>query len=340
MAITRMDHFVSIISPIRNEGKYLAACLDSIISQDYDKDQYEIIIVDGMSDDISKAILATYCEKYPQIKLLHNPQKIAPTALNLGIAEAKGDIFIRVDGHVILQEDYITQCVNYMKATGADCVGGVIESINDSYIGKVIALAMSSVFGVGNARFRTSGAEGFVDTLAFGAYRRDVIRDIGLFDEELVRSQDDEFNYRLRKFGKKIFFTPQIKSFYYSRSNLKELWKQYFQYGFWKVRVLQKHFSMMQWRQFVPPVFVLLLLVCLGLMSFYQGAVYFLSAMTISYSLLSLIFSLKTALKTDIRFFPLLPVAFGILHFSYGMGFLWGMIRFAAYWFRSDQKKK
>lgn len=331
-----MDPFVSIISPIRNEGKYLKVCLESMINQDYDRNRYEIIIVDGMSDDASRAIVQSYLQKYPTIRLLNNPQKIAPTALNLGLAEAKGDIFIRVDGHVILQKDYIKQCVHYLKITGADCVGGVIESINDSYIGKVIALAMSSVFGVGNARFRTSGAEGFVDTLAFGAYRREVIREIGLFDEELVRSQDDEYNYRLRKFGKKIFFTPKIRSFYYSRSSLRELWNQYFQYGFWKVRVLQKHFSMMQFRQFVPPAFVLLLLASSGLISYHKGAVYFFSAMLISYGLLSLIFSFKKALKANFRFFPFLPVAFGVLHFSYGLGFLWGLIRFARNWFRID----
>jgi len=334
-----MNPFITIITPVRNEGKFIEKYLQSIINQDYDEGSYEVLIIDGMSEDDSREIVARYQRNNHNIKLLQNPQKITPTALNIGITSARGDIIIRIDGHVIVEKDYLRQCIKYLNSTNADCVGGQIESVNDTVRGKAIALAMSSPFGVGNARFRTSGKEGFVDTLAFGAYRKQIFEELGLFDEELIRSQDDELNYRLRKAGKKIFFTPNIKAYYFPRSNLKALWSQYFQYGFWKVRVLQKHFSMMQPRQFVPPVFVSVMGGS-ALGGFFSKVAFqvfmFIAAL---YLMLSIIFSLKIAItKKKILYSPLLPVIFAILHISYGCGFIWGAIRFSKYWIKSGKQ--
>ena len=332
-----MNFNISIITPIRNEEKYIAKCLTSLVNQDYNE-EYEILVVDGMSIDKTREIVKEFENKYKNIKLLDNPDKTVPYALNIAIRNASGNVIIRVDGHAVIEKNYLSLCVEYLKRTNAECVGGVIESVNTSFIGKAIALAMSSPFGVGNARFRTSGGEGYVDSLAFGAYQRKVFDEIGYFDEELVRCQDDEFNYRLRKFGGKIFLTPKIKAYYYPRSNLKKLFRQYFQYGCWKIRVLQKHFKMMQLRQFVPPAFVLSLILSFsaGLFCKYMMWLFLLIAAT--YITFSLFASFRIARKKGSKYFWILSLIFAILHISYGMGFVWGMIRFSPYWIKKKLK--
>jgi len=329
-----MSFFISIISPIRNEEIYIAKCLASLVNQEYDRNQYEILIVDGMSTDRTREIVTEFGSQYKNIKLLDNPNKTVPYALNIGIRNAKGNVLVRVDGHAVIEKDYLYQCVKYLKSTKAECVGGVIESINETFIGKAIALAMSSPFGVGNARFRTSGKEGYVDCLAFGAYRREIFDKIGCFEEEFVRCQDDEFNYRLRKCGGKIFLTPKIRSYYYPRSNLKKLWRQYFQYGFWKIRVLQKHFTTMQPRQFVPAVFVSTLITTGALGTFSKSILSIFILLILIYVVACFSFSLKISIKKGLQYFAILPVIFFILHISYGLGFLCGIIRFSKFWIK------
>lgn len=321
------EFFFSIISPIQNEEKYIDKCLNSLVKQDYDQNKYEILVIDGMSNDKTRAIVKEYESKFKNVKLFDNPNKTVPYALNLGIKKAKGNVIVRVDGHAAINVDYLKLCDKYLRLTKAECVGGVIESINKTYIGKAIALAMSSPFGVGNVRFRTNGDAGFVDCLAFGAYRKEIFDKIGCFDEAFVRCQDDEFNYRLRKYGGKIFLTPEIKSYYYPRSNLIKLWRQYFQYGYWKIRVLEKHFKMMQIRQFVPPVFVFSLIATgiLSLFSSYSFSVFLFIIML--YIIACFYFYLKISLKNGFKYTSFLPLIFLILHISYGLGFLWGVIR-------------
>lgn len=325
---------ISVLVPIRNEEENIAGCLRSIVGQRYPADRYEVIVVDGMSDDQTRRIVRDFCEYHPHlVTMLDNPQKIVPTALNIGLRAARGEVIIRVDGHAEIAPDYLEKCVRHLRQQKVACVGGHIRSVNETFIGKAIALAMSSPFGVGNARFRTSGRPGPVDTLAFGAYRREVFQTIGMFDEELVRCQDDEFNYRLRKAGGKIFFTPEIVSTYYPRTSLRKLWRQYFGYGFWKIRVLQKHVQMMQPRQFVPPLFVAALLSALLLAGMGLAFAPPLLAATVgAYALANLAASVYLAAKNGWCYLPVLPLIFAILHLSYGSGFLLGLIRFAPRW--------
>lgn len=330
-----MRFYFSIISPIRDEEEYIAECLTSLVNQDYDKNKYEILIVDGISTDATRIIVKEFESKHNNIKLFDNPNKTVPYALNIGIAHAKGDVIVRVDGHAVVNRDYLKQCEKYLRQTEAECVGGIIENINTTYIGKAIALAMSSPFGVGNARFRTNGREGFVDCLAFGAYPREVFNSIGNFDTELTRCQDDDFNYRLRQFGGKIFFTPQIKSKYYPRSSLKKLWTQYFGYGLWKIRVLQKHFRRMQVRQFVPPTFVLSLLATAISGIFWKPAFFTFLFIIFMYLTAVLIVSLIISIKNGIRQIMILLIIFPAIHISYGLGFLTGFFRFFKYWFKN-----
>ncbi|HID62078.1 MAG TPA: glycosyltransferase [Anaerolineae bacterium] len=318
---------VTVVVPMRNEEGYIAKCLGSIVEQDYPKDSLEVLVVDGLSDDRSREIVKEFRREHPFIRLLDNPGRIVPTAMNIGIKEAEGEVIIRVDGHCRLAPDYISQCVRYLKETGAACVGGTIENIGQTPMARAISLAMSSPFRVGDAHFRYSHQERYVDTLAFGAYRREVFDKIGLFDEKLVRNQDYDLNYRLRKAGGKILLTPAIKSHYYTRSSLRKLCSQYFQYGFWKVRMLRKYPRSVRVRQLVPPLFVLILLLS-GVLSAISSLVVWVFALVVaSYLGLALAFSFSIAARKGWRYLPILPVIFACLHLSWGLGFLYSLTR-------------
>lgn len=330
-----MNPFISIISPVRNEEEHISECLQSLIDQDYDKKNYEILVIDGMSDDHTLAIIEKFQKQCPNLKILQNEKKIIPAALNIGLREAKGDVIIRIDGHTLFEKDYLSQCIKFLNKVDAECVGGRIESIGNSYMGRAIAVAMSSCFGVGNVYFRTSRKKGYVDSVAFGAYRKEVFAKISNFNEDLYYCEDDEFNYRLRKLGGKIFLTPEIKSYYHVRSNLIKLWQQFFRYGCWKIRVLQKHFKMMQPRQFVPPGLIFSLIIT-GLFGILVKDFLFIFILIIfSYLIGSLSASVIISLKKDLKYFIILPLIFFIIHISYGLGFLWGLFRFSKYWIKN-----
>lgn len=328
--------FVSILVPVRNEEKYIARCLDSIIHQDYAPWAFEVIVVDGASTDRTREIILAFQQHYGNLMLIDNPRHLVAISLNLGLQRARGEIIIRVDGHATIMPDYLTQCINVLTNTQADCVGGAIKNINESKAARGIALAMSSSFGVGNSRFRLSGYEGYVDTLAFGAYRRNVFEKIGGFDEELVRCQDDEFNYRLRKNKGKIYLSASIQSCYFPRTDLKNLGRQYFEYGLWKIRVLQKHPSVMQPRQFVPPVFVLALLTLPILSAIVPLARLALAGILALYIMTTLACAMRLWMQSDDSSFPVMLASFPIMHLSYGLGFWTGLIKFRRRWRQSE----
>ncbi len=319
--------FISVIVPIRNEEKRIEECLTSIVEQDYGLEHFEVLVVDGMSDDQTVTIVKRFQKKYANVILLTNPRKYVSFALNAALRVARGELIARVDGHAAIEKDYLTQCVKVKTETGAECVGGQITSVNETRTGRAIALAMSSNFGVGNSRFRTAGHDGYVDSLAFGVYHRDVFRQIGLFDESMVRCQDDEFNFRLRKHGGRVYLTSRMRCKYYPRSSLKKLWKQYFGYGFFKVRLFQKYPFLMQLRHFVPLAFVLALLGS-ALLWGLAGLAWPLLSLLLAYSLGCLVFVLRLCARHGFEFVFLLPVIFATLHLSYGAGFLWGLIKF------------
>lgn len=319
---------VTILLPIRNEARYIAQCLDAVIAQDYPRDQIEILVVDGMSDDGTRNIVTQFSARDARIHLIDNSERIVPTALNRGIRAARGEVIIRVDGHAVIAPDYVRRCVEQLAITGADNVGGPMRAASDTWIGKAIVLATSSPFGVGGARFHYAETPGWVDTVYLGAYRRQVFDRIGLFDEELVRNQDDEFNFRLTRAGGKIWLDPQIRSTYYSRSTLRGLWKQYFEYGFWKVRVIQKHRQPASWRHLVPVTFVLVLGLALLASVAFQSILWF-AGVILPYALASFGSALWLSLRNGVRYFPVLPLAFATMHLAYGLGFLAGLLRFA-----------
>lgn len=321
---------VSVIMPVRNEASYIERSLGAILAQDYPADRLEILVIDGMSDDGTREFVREKQAGHPCLRLIDNPQGIVPPALNIGIRQARGEIVVRVDGHCEIAADYVRRCVEHLLAGDADAVGGPIETVGESEEAQSIALAMSSWFGVGGSAFRTVKDRAMlVETVAFPAYTRQTLERIGPFDEELVRNQDDEYNYRLLKNGGRILLSPDIHSRYYSRSSLRSLWRQYYQYGYWKVRVMQKHPRQMRWRQFVPPAFVVALFGSAFLGLVFRPFRLVLALVIVLYALADLAASLSLGRVHGMGHTRRLMLIHPILHLSYGLGFLSGLARFA-----------
>lgn len=325
--------FVSIVLPIRNESAFIERGLASVLRQAYPKDRMEVIIADGMStDDSRQKILGFAAKSEVPISIVDNVKKIAPTGLNRAIERAIGDVIIRVDGHCEIEPNYVANCVDILRSGRAEGVGGPIETVGETPRAAAISMAMSSKFGVGGSAFRTvKDREMFTDTVAFPGYTRKIIDRAGAFNEELVRNQDDEYNFRIRKLGGRILLSPLIRSRYYSRSTFSSLWKQYFQYGYWKVRVLQMHPKQMSLRQFVPFVFVssVILLAAIALFSDI-GRV--LLAVVVGMHLLANVAASLYVAGSRVWAVPYLLLSFSILHISYGLGSVFGLIAFRNRW--------
>jgi len=320
--------FVTIIIPMYNERAHISECLNSLIEQDYPPDRVQVLVLDGLSVDGSRDIVHEFIQKHPsrKISMLDNPRRIPAAALNIGIQEAQGDVIIRLDAHSFVARDFIRKNVTYLSKTKATCVGGPIQSVARCFLGQAIALAMSSPFGVGNAFFRYAQREQYVDTVAFGAYNKAVFEEIGLFDEELIYSEDNEFNHRLRKHGGKIFLTPAIRSFYHTRESLKELWRQYYHYGFGKIKLMIKSLDSIMIRHLVPFTFVSTLLIT-GLLSVFNLFFRWLFLLVLlSYLVALLFFSFRISAKRGWKYLFVLPVTFACLHFSYGLGMYGGLL--------------
>ncbi|MBV6495247.1 MAG: glycosyltransferase family 2 protein [Acidobacteria bacterium ACB1] len=325
--------FVSIVLPIRNEGAFIERGLASVLRQTYPKDRMEIIVADGMStDDSRKKILGLAANSEVPISIVDNVKKIAPTGLNRAIERAIGDVIIRVDGHCEIEPDYVANCVDILRSGRAEGVGGPIETVGETPRAVAISMAMSSNFGVGGSAFRTvKDREMFTDTVAFPGYTRKIIDRAGAFNEELVRNQDDEYNFRIRKLGGRILLSPMIRSRYYSRSTFSSLWKQYFQYGYWKVRVLQMHPKQMSLRQFVPFVFVSSVILLAAIALFSDIGRVLLAAVVGMYFLANVAASIYVA-GSRVWAVPYLLLSFAILHTSYGLGSVFGLIAFRNRW--------
>lgn len=315
---------VSVIIPIYNEEKYIENCILSLLKQDYPKDKMEWIFVDGNSTDGSKIKVDEYATKFPNlIKLLNNPNKTVPYAMNIGIRASTGKYIIRLDAHSEYMENYISKCVFYLDSIDADNVGGVIETKSIGFVGNAIALMLSSKFGVGNSQFRTNGESGYVDTVPFGAFRRSVFDNYGLFDERLTRNQDIELNYRIRKNGGKIFMASDIKCVYYCRDSLKGLIDMSVKNGKWNVITIKLCPGSLGVRHFVPLAYLLSIII-LPTLSFLTPlfGYLFLTEMCL-YILLDLLFSIKAA--TKIKYILPLVILFPIFHISYGFGSVLGL---------------
>lgn len=325
--------FVSVVMPIRNEIGFIRRGLGAVLAQDYPADLLEVLVADGRSDDGTRQVVQEIARQDARVRLVDNAGRIVATGLNTALEQVKGDIVVRVDGHCEIAPDYVRRCVDHLRRDNVAGVGGPLETVGATAIARAIAAAMSSRFGVGDSAFRTvKGRTQLVDTVAFPAYTRDVLTRTGPFDSELVRNQDDEYNYRIRKMGGRLLLAADVRSKYYSRSSFRTLWRQYFQYGYWKVRVLQKHPRQMRPRQFVPLAFVLALMLSLLVAPWGPGWLVT-AAVAGSYVVANLAASSIVGWKNGRgALVPLAAVAFAILHLSYGLGFLRGLIKFRNRW--------
>ena len=323
--------FVSVVIPIRNEAATLAPLLDGVLAQDYPAAQLEVLVVDGGSTDDALSLVAAYAARDARVRLLHNPRRIVPTALNIGIRAARGDVICRIDGHTRVAPDYVRVGVETLQRTGADNVGGPMHAVGGGWFGDAVAAATASRFGVGSY-FHYGTEEREVDTVYLGMWPRGVFERVGLFDEELVRNQDDEFNYRLRRMGGRVVMTPAMRSWYQNRRTMTDVLRQYYQYGRWKVRVLQKSPRQMSWRHFAPPTFVagLALLTTVGMVAPVAAAAA--RAALGVYGTVVLAVAGRCAARRGLAPWLATALAFVTIHVAWGAGFLNGLITFADRW--------
>ena len=318
--------FISVVMPVYNEEKYIENCIDSLLLQDYPQECMEWIFVDGMSSDRTRELIGSYIEKYPKlIKLLSNPNKTVPYAMNIGIKEVRGKYIIRLDAHADYSKDYISKCVYCLDTTDADNVGGVAETKSKGFVGNAIAKMLSSRFGVGNSEFRTNGESGYVDTVPFGAFRREVFEKWGGYDERLTRNQDNEMNYRIRKNGGKIYLSSDIKLSYYCRDSIKGISDMALKNGMWNVITMKLCPGSMGVRHFIPLAFLLSLII-LPIAGIIYHPIWWMFALEMAlYFGLDCLFSAKQA--SGLKEFFLLVLLFPVFHITYGVGSLKGILK-------------
>mgnify|MGYP000313990991 CR=1 FL=1 len=328
-----MSSLVSIIIPCRNEEKFIEKCLESISNQDYPKEKMEVLVVDGMSEDKTREIIEDFRSKNVnlKIKLIDNPKKFTPFAFNIGIRKAKGELIMLAGAHATYEKDYISKCVRYLKEYNADCVGGVLKTIptENTLITKAIAISLSHPFGAGTSYFRIGSKEPKeVDTVFGGCYKREVFEKIGLFNENLLRSQDMEFNLRLKKVGGKILLFPDIVAYYYPQSNLEDFFLHNFKDGIWAILPSKFVKTPFKLRHYIPLIFVLSLFGS-GILGIFFSPFFLLFAFIFGlYILVNFYFSAKISIKEkNWRYFFVMPIIFASRHFGYGLGSIIGLIK-------------
>lgn len=324
------DHVdVSIIVPCRNERDYIEGFVASLKEQDAGGLSVEILVVDGMSDDGTRELLERLRGEVSNLRVLDNPARVTPAALNIAIRAARGEVVIRLDVHTEYDSSYVRECVAVLAETGAACVGGPWRAAGRSYTQKAIALAFASPFSSGGARSHDVAFEGEVDAVYLGCWRRETLEKIGLFDEELVRNQDDELSFRLRERGLRLWQSPRIRSTYYPRPSLKKLFAQYSQYGYWKVRVIQKRGRPAALRHVVPALFALFWIVSGFAVALFPPLAPLPLVVGSCYALLLAWATLRTSLEArSLRYALVLPFTFAAFHLGYGVGTLQGLVDF------------
>ncbi len=320
---------VTVVIAMRNEAARIGACLESVLANVLPHGQMECLVLDGDSQDSSARIVGDVAARDPRVRLISNPDRLQAGAFNRGLAEARGTYLVRMDAHSTYAPNYIAECVRLLEATGAANVGGVQRAAGTDAVSGAIAAAVSSPFAAGDASYRHATRPGWVDTVYLGAWRTDTLRQLGGMRTDLAVNEDYEMNVRLRKAGGQIYLSPTIQSTYFVRASLPKLASQYGRYGFWKVRTLVDHPGSLRWRQLVAPAFVLSVLLAPLLVARF-GAI---GALHLGlYATANVGASLVVAARSSWTHLPVLPIAFAIIHVSWGAGFWagivrWGMLR-------------
>lgn len=335
---------VSITIPCRNEKPFIQECIEAIYKAELPENgELYVHVVDGMSDDGTRELIEELTQRFPNLFLVDNVHQLTPFAFNLGLKKRTDANYQQIIGaRHIISSNYLLNCIKKIESDSSVwCVGGRIinEYINEK--GKTIASAMSTTFGMGLGNFRTLQKSGYTDTVTSPMYPQFVFDKIGYFDENLIRNQDDDFNFRVSQSGGKIFYDHDISLKYYVRGNFKGLWKQFFQYGYWKVYVNKKHKAVTTLRQLVPPIFVLylLLFILISLFSFNLFLITFLSMPLAIYTVMSIFFASKAVKENNVPFFEVVKT-FPILHLSYGLGYLKGILHFLILGKKPSEKEK
>ncbi|MDX2260963.1 MAG: glycosyltransferase family 2 protein [Gemmatimonadales bacterium] len=316
---------VTVVIPMRNEEAGIEACLASVLANRLPQGSFELLVLDGASDDRSPTIVDAMAARDPRLRRLANPKRLQAPAFNLGLAAARGRYLVRMDAHSLYADDYIAESVRLLEETGAENVGGVQRATGTTGLARAIAAAVSSKFAAGDAAYRNATTPRWTDTVYLGAWRTETLRRLGGMREDWAVNEDYEMNVRLRAAGGRIYLSPTIRSTYFVRASIPKLARQYTRYGFWKVRTLLAHPTSLRWRQLVAPAFVLSLLatpITVALLGplgathigLYLGA--------------NLLASMATAAKAGWRLLPALPIVFLTVHLAWGSGFLCG----ALYW--------
>jgi glycosyltransferase involved in cell wall biosynthesis len=322
---------VTIIVPCRNESGTIELLLKAILNQTFPIKQIKAVIADGISTDGTRDIIHAFAEKHPElaIELIENPERIIPAALNRAIEHSNGDVIVRLDAHSIPSTHYVETCVATLEETGAANAGGqwAIRPQTNKWMARAIAVAASHPLGAGDARYRVGGEAGPVDTVPFGAFRREWIERIGKFNRNLLTNEDYEYNFRIRQAGGLVWYDPAIKSVYIARGTLIALAKQYARYGFWKARMLIRHPGSVRWRQILPPSFVLTAIL-FGCMSIFipTARLVFGAQMLIYVTFLLTAAVIEAGRRRDASLIMGFPLAIGTMHFSWGGAFLWGLV--------------
>jgi succinoglycan biosynthesis protein ExoA len=321
--------YVTVVVPCRNEENHIARCLESILANDYPKDRMEILVLDAMSSDRTREIVKSFCERYPMIRLVDNPEKHIPVALNLGIRNARGSTIIKMDAHSTYQTNHISLCVGYQEKCGAENVGGVwkMRPGSDTAVARAIALALGHRFGSGNANIKVGVKKPtWSDTAAFGCFKKELFSHVGFFDERLLSSSDIDMNKRIRAAGGKILLVPEIVINYCADSSLRSFWRHNFADGVWATYVLKFRSKGWSWRHWVPLGFVVSILLPLLLSLIYPKLLWLSVLSAGTYLISSLLVSVQIwCRQEDPRLLFLLPLIFGIRHIAHGLGALFGV---------------
>ncbi len=327
-----MPPSVSIIIPCYNEHGTILKLLDALYAQTYPHANLETVIADGISTDGTREEIAAFADVNPDLHIImvDNPARIIPAALNRALAEAHGEIIVRLDAHSMPYPDYVERCVSDLVAGLGANVGGVwdIHPGAESWIAVSIATASKHFLGVGDALYRHTSKPASVDTVPFGAFRRELLALVGFFDETLLTNEDYEFNVRVRKSGGHIWLDPAIRSIYFARPTLTALALQYWRYGYWKFKMLRRYPETIRWRQGLPPLFVTSLILGVVLAILFPVFRWLLLAEFVLYNAVLVFAALQSALQQKKAYLILgLPLSIATMHITWGAGFLWSMIK-------------
>jgi succinoglycan biosynthesis protein ExoA len=321
--------FVSLVMSLRNEERSLPASLAAIEEQEYPKDRYEFIAVDGGSTDRSVEILNTFPLSIPHTVIAPGRHLTIPAAMNMGIGQAHGEIIIKLDAHGYPSKNFVRVIAESLRdQPDIAAVGGTVVQLGQTPAAQANGWARTSKFGAGRGPYTAGQEESYVSSVQCGGYRRESLEKVGVFDEQIGVGEDEELNWRIVKAGYRILFTPEISFFYYPRPTLRALFRQYLWYGDGRTVVVRKHPDFLRIKHLIPPVFLIALLAGLFLTFWFAGARYILAGVLAAYAVGLLASSALLATEKGWHYFPRFIGSFSAMHFGYGLGFLRGCWRY------------